>query len=88
MASRDIKDELQSEGQPQQTEDLGQPMADTSFQIIGTLPFQRSVTQIISEDFRTAKDSRDRRDFGHTDKGEKLDFDKWLEELTRSESVV
>ena len=85
--ARDIKDELNlgggAEVMPTGAEPI--PMANTdspqSIQLAISPDFQRSLIEIVKSDWEAAKKARDKKDYGYTDKGEKLTFDKFMKDL-------
>lgn len=75
--ARDIKDEKQSEEVvPQESIPPASPI-----QISVTAELEDTLVKIVTEDFDSAKQARDEKDYGQTSKGETLDFDKWFKGL-------
>ena len=76
--AREIRDE-------QQSEDVLPPEPSAPAFPPGQLPLtpsqQTLAVSIVQEDFRSAKDARDAREYGLSAKGEQLTFDTWLKQL-------
>ena len=78
--ARDIKDELQGGSEPTPPEPAPQ-QAEGSLQVPFDFQQQRILTQVVLEDFRSAENARNERDYGTDSKGGHRDFDSWLKEL-------
>lgn len=83
MPSRDIRDMQQGEGGegslPPEESSLQGPFSDGL--IVPPLSMQRTIVNIVLEDFQASKTARDEQTYGKTSKGEDLTYDKWLQEL-------
>lgn len=76
--AREIKDELMP--QDSAPAEIANPQA-SPLQIPVTPELEDTLVRIAQEDFDSAKQARDARDYGQTSKGENLDFDKWFKGL-------
>ena len=75
---REIKDErLGQDLEPQ--EDISVPISPIQIQV--TPELEDTLVRIVQEDFDSAKQARDGKDYGQTSKGEQLDFEKWFKGL-------
>ena len=77
--ARALKDELLTE-EPKQEAQLDD-VSTNPIQLQVDEEIQKSLVQVIIDDYDTAKRERDEMDYGTTAKGEKLSFDKWFEKL-------
>ena len=83
-----VKEELRGSGQ-QQTEGVtsnqGQsPLLSSqanSIQIVLDEDMQKTICDVVMDDYEKAKSDRNKKDYGITSKGEKLSFDKWFKDL-------
>lgn len=83
--ARELKDELNLDGGVDSTvstkdEEIA-PTSPNSIQLQIGPDFQRSLIEIVKSDWEASKKARDKKDYGYTDKGEKLDFEKFVKEL-------
>ena len=76
--ARAVKDELMPEESAPVEE--AAPMI-SPIQLPIAEEIQKSLVQVIIDDYDAAKRDRDDQDYGTTAKGEKLSFDKWFEKL-------
>lgn len=75
--ARDLKDQQQTDEAPVEA-----PLPPQSpIQIPVTPELEDTLVRIVTEDFDSAKQARDSRDYGQTSKGETLDFEKWFKGL-------
>lgn len=95
MAGLDLKEEMRggdpsnSSGNPGQSPELpGFPAApqanttaNTSIQISINEDMQKTLVEIVLDDYEKAKSDRNKRDYGITSKGETLKFDEWFKLL-------
>ena len=79
--AREIKDEKQMEGAEGMAQEVGTPQQPSSIQLPLSEGMQESLVQIVMEDYHSAKDARDNREYGKTSKGEKLNFERWMKAL-------
>jgi hypothetical protein len=59
-----------------------QPVSPDQVPLSEDLSLQRTAVELVMADFESARTARVQRKYGTTAKGETLDFDKWLKELT------
>lgn len=78
---RDLKDEKNQEQEP--VADPAAPITPASqgIQIQVSPEMEDNLVSIILDDYESAKMARDKRNYGTTSRGVKLDFDKWRKEL-------
>ena len=86
MPSRDIRDSMMMEGQQQETTLPKPPMslkdlATKAVQIPLPLEMQDVIVMVIEDDYESAKEYRDNRDYGSNSKGEKYNFESWMKRL-------
>ena len=79
--AREIKDEKQMEGAEGMAQEVGTPQQPSSIQLPLSEGMQESLVQIVMEDYHSAKDARDNREYGKTSKGEKFNFERWMKAL-------
>lgn len=77
---RDIKDSQQAV-QESPLSKFSAPMQPNGVQIATTEALERTFVSIVKEDYESAKAARQKKDYGITSKGEKLNFDKWFKSL-------
>ena len=70
---RDVKDELNQEEPARPEESI---LPDIQLQVSPDM--QENLLEIVKDDFKNAKDYRDKLDYGSTSKGERLDFEKFF----------
>lgn len=78
--AREIKDELNSEEPQVSNEGVSSPSL-SPIQIQVSPEMEDTLVRLVTEDFDSAKEARDQRDYGTTSKGDKLDFEKWFKGL-------
>lgn len=78
---RELKDELQGNTDPEnsQDKDLTNPISPIQIQLSPEM--ENNLIDIILEDFQASKDARMKREYGTTSRGVKLDFERWKKEL-------
>lgn len=76
--AREIKDEQMGEEVPV---DIAPQTPISPIQIQMSPELEDTLVKIIIEDFDSAKQTRNEKDYGQTSKGESLDFDKWFKGL-------
>jgi len=78
MPAQEVKQELQSQTKTQ-GEERPQPFSPIQIPVDNTL--SKTLVEVVLDDFDSARNSRESYDYGTNDKGEKLGFDKWIEDL-------
>ena len=88
MPALEVKEEMRGEqGQPDQSQTPSSPMdmfkspQVSPIQIQADEDMQRTLVEIVMDDFSKASSDRNKRDYGITSKGEKLDFDEWFKRI-------
>ena len=79
--AREIKDELQAEAPP--TQPTTQAPVDTSIQIEIDEAIQDALVEVVLADYDSAREHRNKMDYGTDSKGANLTFDLWLEKLKK-----
>jgi len=77
--ARELKDELS--GETFGTETVQPEVARNPIQLEVSPELEKTLVDIIREDFESSRQARDKRDWGQTSKGEHLDFDSWIKKL-------
>lgn len=77
--AREIKDEFQAPEMEEEKESSTPPVSP--IQIVVTPEMEKTLVDIVLEDYRSSKEARDTREYGTTSRGVKLDFEKWRKEL-------
>lgn len=77
--NRSLKDQLEQPDQPGTKQSPAIP--ENSIQIKLSPELENTLIDIVLEDYQAAKEARDKKDYGTTSKGTKLDFEKWRKEL-------
>lgn len=82
MASLENKLEMRGEQEAPVSETSQQPtMAPSSIQIPLAEELQETLIDVILDDFSSAEEARNQKDYGITDKGEGLRFDEWFKRM-------
>ena len=76
MPSRDLKEERE---QPVEKEEMTSSLSPIQLQLSPEM--QKTLVQIVLEDYHSAEEARKKRDYGKDSKGSTMDFDKWLKGL-------
>ena len=79
--ARELKDELNS---PVSEITPSTPITETApsgIQVMLSDEMQKTLVDIVLDDFQAAKSAREERSYGTTSRGVKLDFEKWRKEL-------
>ena len=82
--ARELRDETNLSldvSDPDQIPEVSSEPNRSSIQIIADEKLEEILVQVIMEDFDAAKRARDKKDYGLTSKGAKLDFEKWIKEI-------
>ena len=75
------KEEMRAEGQGDTLMDepkINEPSSENSIQITLDEDMQKTLVEIVLEDYEKGKHDRDERDYGMSSKGEQLSFDTWF----------
>lgn len=78
--AREIKDEIQT-GSDSPLDQFSSMTPQNGIQIPTSEALERTFVSIVKEDYEASKSARDKKDYGITSKGEKLNFEKWFKSL-------
>lgn len=73
LVAKELKEELEQNPSP-----MEEVVPLPQIQIQVSPEVQKKLVEIVKEDYRTAKQYRDTREYGYTAKGENLTFEKWF----------
>lgn len=83
MPGLEVKTELRGEGQQPSQPPASQGLSTPKFsiQLNVSEDMQTTLTDIVLDDFNSAKAARNKIDYGITSKGEKLNFEEWFKRM-------
>ena len=86
MPALDLKDEMRGSSNGSSPMDSFDPMESmgpqmNSIQIVMDEPTQKTLVEVVLDDYQKAKADRGKKDYGITSKGEKLNFDEWFKRI-------
>ena len=86
MPALELKEEMRGESLNPQINTLSQfqvptPQIKSSIQLEADEELQSILVDIVMDDFEKAKSDRNKKDYGTTSKGEKLNFDDWFKRI-------